>query len=255
MTVQVETPRNTFTGDAIEDTFAFTFRILENSHLVVEVDGVTQTEITHYTLASLTDLGGDVVFVAAPADGAAIVVYRAVPKTQEVVYNPYDPFPAATHELALDKLTMMNQDNTDATVNLLGVPAETADPGDVLTIDAGDNYVFVEQVGKGNILDQVLVSVAGVLTVDWSLGQSVYLAMHENITSTVVTGLPTDSLAQIEFEVDQDDPVRTWVYPAGITWVVGTEPDLTTVDGKSLVRIRTRDGGTSWMGTFGLDFS
>ena len=79
--------------------------------------------------------------------------------------------------------------------------------------------------------------------------------MTEDIPFTVVTRLPVGKLAQIEIEIDQDDPVRTWVWPSPITWVGGTEPDLSVVDGKYLIRLRTRNAGTSWMGTFGEDFS
>jgi hypothetical protein len=254
MTVQVETPRNTFVGDGVEDTFAFTFRILDNSHLVVEVEGATQTEITHYTLENLTNVGGDVVFVAAPANLADIAVYRAVPKTQLDVYTAYDSFPALTHETALDKLTMIAQDNTDSIVNL--IPAGVA--GQVLSTD-GDDLVFVDQTGGdglgSGILHSDLLSVGGVLTVNYVTEQSVYVVMDENITSMVFNGLPAARLAQIEFEILQDNPAKTWAWPAAMEWIGGVEPDLSVADGKYLVRIRTRDEGTGWIGTFGEDFS
>ncbi len=251
MTVSTLISRETFTGTGSLSLFAFTFRILENLDLVIEVDGVLQVDITDYALSNLTNVGGDITFVAPPADGADIVVYRSILRNQQVDYNPYDAFPSETHETALDKLTLLAQDNSDTIVNIF--PAGAA--GDVLTLDGDDNVTWITQVGRPDILDQVLSSVSGVLTVDFSLGQSIFVAMTENITSTVVTGLPAAALAQIEFEIDQDSTARTWVWPSPITWIGGTPPDLTTVDSKHLVRLRTRNGGTSWMGTFGENFS
>ena len=112
MTVQVETPLNGYIGDGIQDTFAFTFRLLKNADLEVTVDSVLQVEITDYTIQNLTDLGGDVVFEAGsiPGNGTSIVISRSTSHDQQIDYNPFDAFPAETHELALDKLTMIVQE-------------------------------------------------------------------------------------------------------------------------------------------------
>lgn len=284
MTLPVQTPKNTFVGDGAEDTFAFTFRILDNAHLFVEVDGASQTEITDYTIENLTELGGDVVFVAAPANNADILIFRDTTEDQQTDYNPFDAFPAETHERALDKLTMIDQEQTESIAGISGrIPEGTVEnstvrwdvatkvwleflaylfpdadgnANEVLTTDGDGQLIFAPQtfVAAG-ITDQILSSVAGVLSIVYQNGQSIFVAMDEDITSTVVTGLPASKLAQLEFEIDQDDPVRTWVWPANTTWIGGAEPDLSVVDGKYLVRLRTRNAGTSWMGTFGEDFS
>jgi hypothetical protein len=44
--------------------------------------------------------------VTAPASGETLVIVRNVPNTQETDYIENDPFPASSHEDALDKLTM-----------------------------------------------------------------------------------------------------------------------------------------------------
>lgn len=118
MTVLDQTSENSFVADGIVVTFAFTFRILENAHLIVTVDGVLKTEITHYTIANLTNIGGDVVFGTAPLNNEVVLVFRSVTKSQEVDYTPYDAFPAETHERALDKLTMISQDNSGGIINI-----------------------------------------------------------------------------------------------------------------------------------------
>ncbi len=112
MTVPVQIPQNSYTADGINDTFAFTFRILENNDLSVFVDSVLQVDGSNYDLANVTDAGGDVVFQAGsiPVLNAIVSLTRFTDKDQQTVYNPFDPFPAKTHERGLDKLTMLIQE-------------------------------------------------------------------------------------------------------------------------------------------------
>ena len=76
------TTQNTFTGDGSNlGPFSFTFKWLEPTDIKVTVAGVLKTAGTHYNLQSLnysTKTGGQVLFTAgnAPANGAAIVIYR-----------------------------------------------------------------------------------------------------------------------------------------------------------------------------------
>lgn len=112
MTIPEQTPVDNYVGDGVQDTFAFNFRILQNSDVVVTVNDILQVESSDYDLANVTELGGDVVFQGGsiPADSSAIKLQRETDQTQEVDYNPFDPFPAETHEFALDKLTMLVQE-------------------------------------------------------------------------------------------------------------------------------------------------
>jgi len=110
MTIPVQIPRNTYTADGVQDTFPFTYRILENSDVIVTVDGVLQVEATDYNIQNLTELGGDAVFVTPPINLAIIVLLRQTDLDQTTDYVAGDPFAAETHELALDKLTMVVQE-------------------------------------------------------------------------------------------------------------------------------------------------
>jgi len=70
----------------------------------------TQTLTTDYTVTNAgNDLGGNVVFNTAPADGNTVFIRRSLPITQLTDYVENDPFPAESHEDALDKLTMLIQ--------------------------------------------------------------------------------------------------------------------------------------------------
>lgn len=56
--------------------------------------------------------GGNVTFTSGntPASGETVVLLRSTARTQLTDYTPNDPFPAASHEDALDKLTFIAQE-------------------------------------------------------------------------------------------------------------------------------------------------
>ena len=116
MTVSTATSFNSYAGNGSTTSFAYAFKIFQDSNLVVtlvnDTTGVetTQTLTTDYTVTGAgSDSGGSVVFVTAPASGNTVVIRRVLPVTQETNYVPNDPFPAEAHEDALDKLTMLVQ--------------------------------------------------------------------------------------------------------------------------------------------------
>ena len=116
MTVSTATSFNSYAGNGSTTSFAYAFKIFQDSNLVVtlvnDATGVetTQTLTTDYTVTGAgSDSGGNVVFGTAPASGNTVVIRRVLPVTQETNYVPNDPFPAEAHEDALDKLTMLVQ--------------------------------------------------------------------------------------------------------------------------------------------------
>lgn len=111
MTVASETSRNDYNGNAATTVFAYTFRILDEEHIAVYVDGELQTLTSDYTVSGVgVDSGGNITFLVAPPSGAGNVVFaRSIPVTQDTDYVENDPFPAEVHEEALDKLTMIVQ--------------------------------------------------------------------------------------------------------------------------------------------------
>jgi hypothetical protein len=108
-----------YSGDGSQDTFAFTFRILQKSDMVVltrvVATGVVFTQVldTNYTIADAdvnTDDGGDVVFVIPPPTGTDVYLIRNTARTQLVNIEEGSPFPAATITKEFDRLTMMIQE-------------------------------------------------------------------------------------------------------------------------------------------------
>lgn len=115
MTVSSTTSKVSYSGNGSTLAFSVTFYFLASAHLKVVVRSSNGTETvktlgTHYTVTGAGDpAGGTVTMLTAPASGETLVISRNVPLTQVTDYQANDPFPAETHEQALDKLTQITQ--------------------------------------------------------------------------------------------------------------------------------------------------
>ena len=128
MTVASAVSRVSYSGNGSTTAFAVPFYFLENAHLRVilrssaGVDTV-QTITTNYTVTGAGNpAGGTVNMIVAPASGETLVILRDVPETQETDYTANDPFPAESHERALDKLTMIAQQISDESGRAIKIP-------------------------------------------------------------------------------------------------------------------------------------
>jgi len=166
MTIPVQIPRNTYTADGVNDTFSFTFRILNNADLAVKVDGILQAEGVNYDVVNVTPLGGDIVFQAGsiPVLNSSVSIERDTSLDQNTDYVAGDPFPAETHEIALDKLTMIVQElsNVLQAVSGTGLPLDPTGvfwdalsrriqnlPAPALATDAANKSYVDSLVGTG----------------------------------------------------------------------------------------------------------
>lgn len=109
MTISTTKNKIQYTGDGTTTLFIYDFLVPLASDMLVTVDGA---EIASgFTINGAGDpSGGNVTFTVAPVDQVVIVLFRAVPLTQEMDLRPYDAFPADAVEDAFDRLTMMIQD-------------------------------------------------------------------------------------------------------------------------------------------------
>jgi len=120
MTMSTTSLTNAFNGNDVTTEFSFPYTFLEDSDLIVTltdalgVDTI-QTLTTDYTVTGAgVDGGGAVTMIVTPATGESLFIRRTVSLTQEVDYITGDSFPAETHERALDKLTMVAQQQSEA---------------------------------------------------------------------------------------------------------------------------------------------
>lgn len=120
MTVSSEQSQVPYFGDGVSTFFTVPFYFLQASDIKVQVTnllGVSTDMVINidYTVAGAgNQLGGGVTFAVAPANLFSILIYRLVPATQLMDYQPNDDFPAESHERALDKLTMLVQQSLSA---------------------------------------------------------------------------------------------------------------------------------------------
>ena len=123
MTVSSLTTKNSHSGDGSTSAFPYTFKIFNEDDVTVIIrTDSTGTESPknissgHYTVSGVGNTnGGNVTFTSGntPASGETVLLLRNTPLTQATDYTPNDPFPAATHEDALDKLTLISQDTQE----------------------------------------------------------------------------------------------------------------------------------------------
>lgn len=155
MSVQTSTSLVQYIGNASTETpYPVTFPFLEDSHLKVVVtdEAGIDTLLTRGTDYAVTGAGqpqgGSIVTTAALAVTYRLTIYREVPATQLTSYAENGEFPAASHEKALDKLTMLVQQNARSASTALRVPETRSglpdiqpQPTTVLGFDGASNPV------------------------------------------------------------------------------------------------------------------
>lgn len=113
MTVTNSSYANEYVSNGVTVAYPYTFKISSSSWLVAytrptALDSWTIT--TDYTLSGVgVDSGGTLTFNSPITNTHLIRIERTIPLTQETDYVEGDRFPAASHEAALDKLTMLIQ--------------------------------------------------------------------------------------------------------------------------------------------------
>ena len=115
MTVSSLNVKNSYSANGSLTSFTYTFPINSSSELQVIERAANGTETvktlnSDYSITDNGSQGGQVIFNSAPANGVTIVLLRDTNLTQETDYIANDPFPAETHEAALDKLTLQQQE-------------------------------------------------------------------------------------------------------------------------------------------------
>lgn len=153
MTVAVQALPITYNGNGTASPLAVPFRFLANDHLVVTriaADGTRSVLVrgTHYSVAGAgPGPGGTVTPLAAIAVGDKWEIDRATPREQPTKYPTGDDFPAATHELALDRSMMVAQEIDARAAALaartpLALPGQNAPGFDVAGLAEDDLLVF-----------------------------------------------------------------------------------------------------------------
>jgi len=116
MTISNINYRDQYTGDGSTSVFAYTFKILDESHVKVvltDVSGVDSvlTLTTDYSVSGVDSAtGGNITLVTAPASGEKLTIVRNIPSTQLLDLQDGVDLDEEALEEALDKLTMKTQE-------------------------------------------------------------------------------------------------------------------------------------------------
>ena len=160
MTVSSTANKVSYSGNGSLDTFAYTFKIFADSDLKVFIRTSAGTETlktisTHYTVTNAgVATGGNVVFTSGniPASGETVVIQRELTLTQGTDYVENDPFPAQSHEDALDRLTFVTQQMQEELDRSIKASVTNTITNSEFTVSATDraNKVFAFD-GSGNL--------------------------------------------------------------------------------------------------------
>jgi hypothetical protein len=165
MTISTTIARVDYVGNGVTTEFPVTFAFFGPDELRV-VERVIATGVetvrnltTHYTVTGGNGSTGTVSAVTAPASTVQWSILRATARTQLVDYQANDPFPAETHERALDRVTAIAQEierdqgrtirvaETDSTANLT-LPSASARANRVLGFNSlGEPAAVVAALG------------------------------------------------------------------------------------------------------------
>lgn len=160
MTISSSVSRADYLGDGTTTAFPVPFAFFDSSELRV-ISRVVATGVetvltltTHYTVSGGGGTTGTVTAVTAPASTVQWSILRNTRRTQDVDYQANDPFPAETHERALDRVVAVVQEierdalrslrvaETDSTSSLT-LPTQAERASRILGFDVDGNPVPV----------------------------------------------------------------------------------------------------------------
>jgi len=182
MTISSTTTKNSYSGNGSTVAFAYGFFIPASTDIQVIVRSSTGTETVkaegtgsaNYGISGVGSAsGGTVTFVTAPTNTETVVLRRSTAKTQATDYVANDPFPAETHESALDKLTIIGQDlqeQVDRSIKLSRTNTMTSTEFTTSSADRASKILAFDSSGElavtqelGNALGNWAASTAYVL--------------------------------------------------------------------------------------------
>jgi len=177
MTVSTTIIKSSHNGNGSTTTFAYAFKILQDSDLVVIIRNnstgteTTKTLTTHYTVSGAGDAsGGSITFTSGniPASGETVVIRRNVPQTQVIDYIANDPFPAESHEEGLDRATMIAQqvsEEADRSIKLSRTNTMTSTEFTVGATDRANKILAFDGSGEISVTQEL-----GQFKGNWSSG-------------------------------------------------------------------------------------
>jgi hypothetical protein len=116
-TVTTTCTNESYTGNGATVDFSFPCKFLDNSHLVVKVNSVTQLLTTNYTVTGAGTSSGNVHFLTAPANALSVTIQRVTPLTQSTSLNQSRNLNPAAIEAMADRDILIAQELNDGALS------------------------------------------------------------------------------------------------------------------------------------------
>jgi hypothetical protein len=202
MTISQVDNRQQRVGNGVSVSFAFTRRFFFKSDLQVFVNDALVDPTLYNVTNTGTEGGGAVVFLTAPAAGAIVTILRVLPMTQQTDYQANDPFPAETHEAALDRLTLLAQQNAEGLGRALRVSVPTGEI-EPLTPETGATIIFDADLNPvpGPTADQISGAQG------WAIDSANSAALALAAAANSADGFPTIDAFERRLEVGDIYPI------------------------------------------------
>lgn len=265
MTVSSSTSKVTYAGDGSTVAFTVPFYFLNQTHLQVilrDAAGVETVQVltTNYSVTGAgVPAGGTVTMVAAPASGQTLAILRSVPLTQLTDYVTNDPFPAQTHEDALDKLTMIAGMLNEAIGRAFTLPISVS--GVSATVPTPVAGTFLGWNGAATALQNYSTNDLGVLTANSTItvqrfsgtGAQTAFTLSSSPLALNNTDVFVGGVYQSKSSYGLSGTTLTFVSaPAAgtnnieVQWVVPTNVSVGTPTDGTVTPAKLSTGGPSW---------
>ena len=157
---------NSYTGNAVATVFAYSFRIIDQTHITVQIDGVTKTLGADYSVSGVgNNGGGNITFAAAPALGTQVVLSRSVPYSRTIDYVENGDFTAATVDNDEDIQTMLIQQVLERTERVPSLAIGTTIPTPLVLPEPVSGGEFIRWNAGKTALEVASIASPGALVV------------------------------------------------------------------------------------------
>jgi hypothetical protein len=166
MTISTTIIKNSYSGDASNDTFAYQFKISTTADMQVIIRSAAGAETvktltTHYTVTGAGESsGGNVVFEAGhiPAATETVILRRSTTQTQALDLVENDPFTADSVESAFDKnlaLVQELQEESNRSIKLSRTNTMTSTEFTVGATDRANKILAFDSAGEISVTQEL----------------------------------------------------------------------------------------------------
>lgn len=163
MTVSTTNRKNSFQTNGVTVDFPFTFAVTNiDQVLAITVDASgNETPYTNFTVVLNSTTAGGTLTTGDILNNVELLVYRATPLTQNTDYINGGRFPADSHEEALDKLTLQNQDQQEELDRTLKSAISLDNPPQLGPTEEGKLLTVTNGfITSSDVTEQVLIDAA-----------------------------------------------------------------------------------------------